>query len=193
VSAWVGQGDITVTASFRKRSGNVASTVSGVGSLSKTFEAKETEFDVRWMLSQYSSTHFVPFVSAGLVLNSASGTGNEIDFQDIYSQKDTILMVGAGAIIPLDEKIGFRIEGAMGSDRQKSSGTYVPATGVTLSFASYSYSASATYSRIAASMYYKISGGWNAQMGLRRGNYAAGIGPAFNDTAISVMAGYAYR
>jgi hypothetical protein len=193
VSAWVGFGDITVMASFRKRTGKVASLVSGVGTLSKSFRTSETEFDVRWLIPQFSSSHFAPYAVAGIVMGSTSGTENEIDFQDTYSQKDTLLMMGAGAIFPVDEKFGFRAEGRMGRDKQKSSGTYVASPGVTLSFNSYSYSATATYNRLSASMYYKIGAGWNAQMGFRRGSYSAGIGPAYSDSAIFMSAGYAYR
>ncbi len=193
VSVWAGFGDITVMASFRKRTGNVASLVPGVGPLSKSFRTSDTEFDVRWLIPQFSSSHFAPYAIAGLGLGSTSGTANEIDFLDTYSQKDTLLMMGAGAIFPLDEKIGFRAEGRMGWDKQKSSGTYVASPGVTLSFNSYSYSATATYNRLSASMYYKIGAGWNAQLGFRRGSYSAGIGPAYSDSAFFLSAAYAYR
>lgn len=192
LSAWLGYGDITVTASFRKRTGSMAAPAAGA-ILSKSFRTTETEFEARWLLSQLSADHFVPYAVAGIGLGSTSGTGNEVDFQDIYSQKDTILMLGAGAIVPIDEKIGFRVEGRLGADKQKSSGSYVANPGVTLSFASYSYTATANYSRLNASMYFKIDGGWNAQLGYRRGHYAAGIGPAFGDTAIYASVGYVYR
>jgi hypothetical protein len=193
VSVWFGQDDITVTASFRKRSGTVASVVPTVGSLSKTFKTNEFAFDVRWLMQEYSSGYFVPFVLAGLAFNSTSGTANEISFQDVYSQKDLILMAGVGAIIPVDEKVGFRIEGRLGADKQKCSGNYVAAPGVPLSFSSYSYSATAMYSRITAEMYYNISEEWNTQVGVRRGSYSAGIGPAYNNTALYASVGYAFR
>lgn len=193
VSVWFGQDDITVTASFRKRSGTVATVVQSVGTLSKTFQTSEFEFDVRWLMQEYSSGYFVPFVSAGLAFNSSSGTENVITFQDVYAQKDIILMAGVGAIMPVDEKVGFRIEGRLGADKQKCSGNYVAAPGVPLSFTSYSHSSIAMYSRITAEMYYNISEEWNAQVGVRRGGYSAGTGPAYNDTALYASVGYAFR
>lgn len=193
ISAWVGFDDITVMASFRKRTGNLTSTVAGVGTLSKSLQTSETEFDVRWLFSQFSSVHFAPYAVAGLGFVSTSGTGNEIDFQDVYSQKDTLLMLGAGVILPVNENIGFRAEGRMGLDKQKCTGNYVASPGVTLSFTSYSYSATATYFRLSAEMYYKIDSNWNARLGFRRGSYSAGVGSASSDSALYTAVGYSFR
>ncbi|MBI5889983.1 MAG: SEL1-like repeat protein [Nitrosomonadales bacterium] len=193
VGAWVGNGDITVMASYGRRSGNLSSSIPGVGSVSKSFRTNEAEIDVRWLIRSLSSGYFSPYVLFGYALNSTNGTGNEIDFLDNYSQKDSMLMVGAGAIIPVNEKIGFRVDGRYGRDKQTSSGNYVANPGVTLSFTSYQYAATATYTRITAAMYYKFSREWNAQLSARRGNYSAGIGPAFSDTGFCAMVGYAYR
>ena len=193
VSAWVGYDDISVMTSFRRRSGNVAAIVSGVGSIKKSFSTKEFEIDVRWLIRQLSTSRFAPYVVAGYALDSTSGTGNEVSFDDVYSQKDRQLMLGAGAIIPIDENIGFRVDGRMGSDSQTSYGKYIAGPGVTLSFNAYRYTATASFSRLTAAMYYKITGGWNAQLGVRRGSYAAGVGPAFSDTGVYATFGYAYR
>jgi hypothetical protein len=193
ISAWVGYDDISVMASFGSRSGNVASIVQGVGALNKAFHTKESEIDVRWLIHQLSTSHFSPFVLVGYALDSTSGTENEISFEDVYSQKDSMLMLGAGAIIPVDEKIGFRVDGRMGSDRQTSYGKYIAGPGVTLNFNAYRYTATAPFSRLTATMYYKISGGWNAQLGARHGSYSAGVGPAFSDTGIFASIGYTYR
>ena len=193
LSFWVGYDDISVMATFAKRSGSVAATVPSVGALSKSFSARETAIDVRWLIHQFSSPYFMPYVLAGFALNTASGTEDEVTFQDVFSQKDSMLMAGAGAIIPIDEKMGFRVDGRMGSDSQTSYGKYLAGPGVTLSFPAYKYTANATFSRINATMYYKISGGWNAQAGFKYGSYSAGVGPAFSDTTLYATVGYTYR
>jgi hypothetical protein len=193
VSAWIGQGDISVLTSFARRSGDVDATVQGVGALSKSFTANVFELDVRWLIRQFSAANFMPYVVGGIALNSTSGTANEVDFSDDYSQKDTMLMLGAGAIIPLDKQYGFRVEGRAGTDKQKASGDYTSISGAPLSFTSYSYSATASFTRLSAAMYYKMSGGWNAEVSVRRGDYAAGIGPSFSDTTVRAAVGYSFR
>jgi hypothetical protein len=193
VSVWAGFGDTTVMASYGKRKGKASSNVQGVGLLEKSFSTKETEIDARWLIRGLSSSHFMPYALAGFAQNSTSGTENEISFQDVYTQKDLMLMLGAGAIIPADQNIGFRVDGRFGADRQTASGSYVPGPGVTLTFNSYKYSATASFFRFTAGMYYKISGGWSAELGTRYGKYAAGIGPAFSDASFFVTAGYTFR
>lgn len=193
VTAWVAEGDYAILATYARRTGNLSATVAGIGTLNKSFNTNAFGLDVRWMLRQYSAEYFMPYAIAGVALDSTSGTADEVDFLDNYSRKDLLLMLGAGTIIPVDDKFGFRVEARVGADRQSSSGNYVPDSGVTLAFDSYSYSATALYSRIEAAMYFRIPGGWNAQLGITRGSYAAGVVPAFSGTAIKASVGYSYQ
>lgn len=193
VSFWAAGGDYAVLVSYARRSGSMTAAVSGVGTLSKSYKTNSFGLDVRWLFRQYSSEHFMPYALAGVALDSSSGTADEIDFLDNYSRKDLLLVVGGGGIIPLDDNFGFRVEARAGADRQSSSGKYVPDAGVTLGFDSYSYTATALHTRIVASMYYRMPGGWNAQFGIARGSYAAGVVPAYSDMAINASVGYAYQ
>ena len=193
VAAWVGFDDITVMAAYGKRSGNISSNIQGVGLISKSFKITEFGIDARWLVRQLSSGHFAPYALGGIALNSTSATGNDINFLDVYTQKDRILMLGAGAIMPVDENIGFHLEARFGLDKQACTGNYVAIPGVTLSTNSYGISANATYSLFAASMYYNLAEGWNVQAGIGRGGYSAGIGPAVSNTNFSASIGYAFR
>ncbi len=188
VSAWIGYDAITVLASYRKGNGQVNASIAA-GTISKSFRTREIEIDVRWLLRQYSSDRWVPFALAGFALKSTSGTLDELQLQDIYSQDDRILLLGAGAIIPVSENIGFQVDGRIGANNQKLSGNYVPSPGVVLSFNSYSRTNTNVFYRAAATMHYKVAKGWNAHFGAKYENYSGGI----SDTCIYARFGYAYR
>lgn len=192
VSFWAGSGDLTILASYRRGSGTVTSTISGVGTPSRTFTASETEIDVRWLMSDYKSGNVMPYVLAGFILNSTSGTADQLQYQDKYSRKDNVFLVGAGAIIPATEKLGFMVDVKAGADRQKRSGNYTPAAGVTLAFNTYSNSATAGYLHLAGTMYYKVVAGLDVQLGLSHTNYFGGMGSASN-TGINLKGEYSFR
>ena len=187
INAWVGFNDITVLASYRRGNGQVNASIAG-GTISKSFSTSDIEVDVRWWLRQYSSSRWVPFALAGYVQKSSNGTQDELEFQDIYTQKDRILLLGAGAIIPIGEKIGFQIDGKIGVNSQKRSGNYVASPGVTLSFNSYNYSSTNSFLHASATMHYKVTKEWNAYFGAKYENYFGGI----TNTVIYARCGYAY-
>jgi hypothetical protein len=112
ISAWAAYDDWSVTASYKSGHGSVNANIQGAGTISKSFHAKEFDVDVRWLLRPLSSTHLMPYVLLGYSQKSNNGNTNELEFQDAYTQKDSILSVGAGAIIPLNETIGFQVEPA---------------------------------------------------------------------------------
>lgn len=188
INAWIGFNDITVLASYRRGNGQVNASVAA-GTISKSFHTSDIEIDVRWWLRQYSSRRWVPFALAGYAQKSSNGTQNELEFQDIYSQKDRILLLGAGAIIPISEKIGFQIDGKVGVNNQKRSGNYVASPGVFLSFNSYSYTSTNSFLHASATMHYKVAKGWNTYFGAKYENYSGGT----TNTVIYARFGYAYR
>ncbi len=188
IKAWAGFNDITVLASYRSGNGQVNASIAA-GTISKSFHTSDIEIDVRWWLRQYSSRRWIPFALAGYAQKSSNGTQNELEFQDIYSQKDRILLLGAGAIIPISEKIGFQIDGKIGANNQKHSGNYVASPGVVLSFNSYSYTSTNSFLHAAATVHYKVTKEWNAYFGAKYENYSEGT----RNTAIYARFGYAYR
>jgi hypothetical protein len=176
-------------ASYRSGSGQINANIAGAGSISKSFRTSEIAIDVRWLMRQYSSSRWMPYALLGLTLRSNTGTQDELEFQDTYSQKDRILLLGAGAIIPLSEKFGFHIDGKIGANNQQSSGNYVASPGVTLSFNSYSYTTTTSFFSVAGSIHYNVTEDWNAQFGAKYDNYSGGT----SDTGIYAKFGYAYR
>ena len=193
VGAWIGYGDIAVMLSYGRRSKTLSATVQGVGTLSKTFKTSETEIVVRWLARQLAGEYFMPYVLAGYARNSTTGTEDEIQFQDVYSQRDSMLMLGAGTIVPVNDAVGFRIDGRLGSDKQVNSGRFVASPGVTLSFDTYQYTATARFSRITAAMYFRMAPGWDGELAFKRGSYAAGVGPSYSDSALYATVEYVYR
>ena len=193
VSAWMGYGDISVMASYRSGSGTVNAITPNTSSISKSFHNKDIEIDVRWLIRALSSNRAMPYVLAAYAQSSKSGTADELEFQDIYSQKDNLLLVGAGAIFPINEKAGIRVEAKLGPDSQKHSGSYVAGPGVTLSFNSYSYTTTSVFSGLAATMYYNVMEGLNAQLGARYEKYSGGTGYAYSVAGIYAKLGYSFK
>jgi hypothetical protein len=193
VSAWVGKGDLSLMASYLSGRGTINSSVQSAGIIGKSFQAKELSIDARWLLRALSSNHLIPYVLIGYSQKSNDGSANELEFQDAYSQKDKILVIGAGAIIPLNETVGFQIDARVGSDKQKRSDIYTAKPGVILSFYSHDSSNSADFSRLSASMYYNIYAGLSAQLGAKHESYPDGAGSSVQSTGIYATLGYSYK
>jgi TPR repeat protein len=191
-SVLVGYDDLSVITSYKSGHGSVNANVQGAGTISKSFQAKELVVDVRWLLRNLSSSNLMPYVQLGYARKSNDGTANELEFQDAYSQNDSVLFMGAGAILPVNENIGFQVDARIGSDKQKHYDSYTANPGVILSLNSYNYSSSAAFTSVAASVYYYMYGGWNAQLVAKLERYPDGAGAAVRTTGIGATLGYAY-
>jgi hypothetical protein len=192
-SAWVGYDDLSIIASYKSGRSTVDVDVPGAGTIGKSFQTKELAVDVRWLLRNLSSSHLMPYVLLGYSQSSNDGSANELEFQDAYSQKDRVLALGAGAIIPLNETLGIQVDVRVGSDKQKRSDSYTASPGVTLSFYSRDSSSTADFSRLSASMYYNIYEGWCAQLGAKHESYPDGAGSSVQTTGIYATLGYSYK
>jgi hypothetical protein len=100
--------------------------------------------------------------------------------------------MGAGAFLPVNEKLGFQVDARIGSDNQKKTDSYTASPGVILNFYSYNYSNTGAFSRVAASVYYNVYGGLNAQLGAKLESYPDGAGTTVQTTGIFATLGYAY-
>jgi hypothetical protein len=182
ISAWRCFDDTSVIASFRRGSGNI-NTATNAGSVNKSFQTKDIEIEGRWIIRKLSSSSVLPYVLAGYAQKSKNGVADELQFRDIYTQTDRVLLVGGGAIFLLNNEAGIRLEARAGADSQKLTGNNLAG--------SYNNTNTSAYSSLGATLFYDLIFGWNAQFGARYEKYSGGA--ASTNTSFSAKLGYAYK
>jgi|GEM_PF-1227505 len=195
ISGFVGSGDFTVLASYRSGTGTVnasgANTSGGIAVTANANDAytqSEYELDLRWLMTNYQTTYFTPYALVGYVgqtrsetitatvtatNRSSSVSATNTSTSSVDSSSSTPL-IGVGGIIPINQKIGFRIDAKFGFVTATSGGV------------STSYNAS----RLTATMYYNFADAWNAQLGARTESYSNGDQ---STTGGYAMLGYTFK
>ena len=152
LSAFAGYGDVTVMASYRSGSASLTESNGALLSVKMT----NNEIDARWLLHDLKTSFFVPYVLAGY----ENGTEDEGSAGTITISEP---LVGVGAIIPINEAVGFRVDG-----RYAATSASMP-DGSTLTYGT---------QQLTATMYYNIAKSASLQVGVRNeaGNGISGTG-----------------
>ncbi|MDP2805805.1 MAG: hypothetical protein Q8O24_07660 [Gallionellaceae bacterium] len=160
LSGFVGKGNLTFLVSFRQGSGNMSVPYGGT-TYSWTKDMSEVEVDARYLLTQFSSTYFVPYTLAGYT----SGTETwsyAYDYSPGVKQKNTYSitgpLVGLGGIVPISDKMGLRVDVKQAWLSNSVSSNIAAFDGKTLT---------ATTTRLTLTGYYNIDTNLNVQLGLR--------------------------
>jgi hypothetical protein len=177
ISGFVGFGDITLMASYR--SGTGTASVNGIithtpVTINDSFTRSEYELDLRWLMANYQTTYFTPYVLIGYGGSTMNQTLTVVGYPQINLSQDntaTAPLIGVGAIIPVSEKIGFRIDEKFGFVTDSSAGN-------------------STENRLTGTMYYNFADAWNAQLGARYESYSDG---SASTTGGYAMLGYTFR
>jgi hypothetical protein len=180
ISGFVGSGDFTVMASYRSGTGtaNVTAPINGVTyTMNDSFTRSEYELDLRWLMTNYQTTYFTPYALIGYAGSTMSQTITIASLpQFTYSADNstTAPLIGVGGIIPMSEKIGFRIDEKFGFVTDTSAGV----------------SNNYNQNRLTTTMYYNFADSWNGQLGYRFESYTDGSPSIVGGYA---MLGYTFR
>ena len=159
LSAFAGYGDVTVMASYRSGTANLTENNGANLSVKLTND----EIDVRWLLHDLKTSFFVPYVLAGY----ENGTEDEGSAGTITITEP---LVGVGVIIPVNEAVGFRVDG-----RYAATSASMP-DGSTLTYGT---------QQETATMYYNIAKNASLQVGVRNQS-----GNGISETGVYAMLGF---
>lgn len=174
VSAWVGYGDISVLFAHRKGSATLDSVLTAGGitaNLHGNSDIQKTSIDVRWLMRSLSTSFLTPYVTLGYsrLETDTSTRTTAAGYRPFVANHSSTFdgpVYGIGAIVPVSEKIGFRIdakyltadgtfedntysEGSVPSDYKSQEGT----------------NTDAKQSILTATMYYNLTDHVNLQVG----------------------------
>lgn len=190
VSGFVGYGDISVLASYKKA--KFSFSPMQIASLNATYSgsANVTAFEIsaRWLIRKLAAEHLTPYVLIGygkgttdtaatLQDNATNTTLATITSNGTSQFKE----IGIGAILPVNSTVGFRVDTRYGTS---SATDNIRPTAVTAKGNSYT-----------ATMYYNIAKGWNAQLGakLSSSGQASDGTPGSKFTGYYTTLGYSFR
>ncbi|MDX8399672.1 MAG: hypothetical protein R8K20_05430 [Gallionellaceae bacterium] len=188
INLFVGRGNFTVNYAYR--SSESTTQYSGVFSENVTRKAQEHEITARWLIRDLA-TSFTPYLYGGyLSINEdtssrmASGANYSYNGKAVSPGRGKIdgLMLGIGAIIPVNEKMGFRVDGGISS----LTGTYTRDD-------SYVGNGKSTTSRFTGTMYYNLPANWNVQGGARVETLKLGDMGQRVRRGVFGMIGYSFR
>ena len=186
MSGWIGLDNVSVLVSYKNGDGSSDVTFPDLGPAHGANHRKEFEIDARWLMRNFSTSFLTPYVLVGYVdgrmttVYSFEKVAGTID----YERKYTAPLVGIGAIIPVNEKIGFRVDGKYLWSKNDTS---TSSAGLDTLYSSYSVK------RMRASLtgYYNIAAGFNVQAGYRfEKNVSDGDS---TDKAVYAMLGYSFK
>jgi hypothetical protein len=179
ISGFVGSGDFTVMASYRSGTGTASfnGVVNNVAvTVNDSFNRSEYELDLRWLMTKFQTNYFTPYALIGYGGSTMNQTITLVGYTNTFTADNTATapLIGVGGIIPISEKIGFRIDDKFGLISDTSGG-------VTNNF---------NENRLTATMYYNFAEAWNAQLGARYESYSDG---SPSTTGGYAMLGYTFR
>ena len=160
LSGFVGKGNLTFLVSYRQGTGNM-SVPYGNTNVSWTKDMSEVEVDARYLITQFSSTYFVPYALAGYY-----STNETWNFTNTYvngvleknSYTITAPLVGLGGIVPISDKMGLRADIKQGWFSGSTTSNIPAFNGSSISY---------TGTRLTLTGYYNIDSNINVQLGLR--------------------------
>lgn len=198
INFFAGYGDVTLNYVYRSGNENLnlfhnSSALEPLsGSHTVALSQKENEIDVRWRLSSLDTDWFSPYVYAGYIDVKSDNTDTLQGFGQVWTATGTPTrtstnewkgyMAGAGAIIPVSENYGFRIDaGLIGT-----SATYILSNGTPVI-------GSGIGGRATGTIYYNIAQGWNAQAGWRLQYLNGGNAGSTSPSGVFAMLGYSFK
>jgi len=156
-SLWLGYGDFSLLASYKNGSGST--NVPAANTNWKTNNT-ETEVNLRWLIKPLQMKYFVPYVLAGYIRAVDKDTLSNVYINGVQEVNTTTGKgpgLGAGGIIPITEKYGFR------ADYRQYAGTSSTSSPV----AAFNTSSNIQFVRITGTAYYNVTENVNVQLGLR--------------------------
>jgi hypothetical protein len=170
-SGYFGKGDTTYLFSYRPAEGKMTVPPGGGMINEDRVELKTDiyEFNVRYM-DRANSTWFVPYYLAGVAILDNQWTVPTVVINGVTEQQTTkgVLMVaGAGAIVPVSSKYGYRFEARLGVGpvRQRSN-----------VFSQWNKNETGGFVRPTATYYYNLSKDVNFQLGAQYDSLLRGAG-----------------
>jgi hypothetical protein len=157
VSAWAGYGDFSLLAAYKQGSGSTNVPAANTGW--KT-DNKELEINLRYLIMPLSTKYFVPYVLAGYLRAVDTDTLTNVFINGVQEVNTTTSKgpgIGAGGIIPITEKYGFR------ADYRQYKGTSSTVSPVQ----AFNGSVDVQFIRITGTAYYNITDNVNIQLGAR--------------------------
>jgi hypothetical protein len=186
-----GYGDFTLNYAFRKGSWNIDLAYTN-GALSHIDQdQKEHEITLRWLMRGLSLPHFTPYLLAGYTQIDLSETETLLNnYHWVYNNSKVSTrtttyqapLVGIGAIVPVNEYFGFRVDGRVlwsSATKEYDNGTKYTGSGVGGSVVG------TAYVNIWEGLNFQVGGKYLALNGGDAGNYWKGGGFA--------MLGYSYK
>lgn len=190
LNLFVGYDNFTFTYHYK-----TGSTTSKFGSATGAWTSKQNdtynEATARWLIKGVAES-FTPYVGLGYGAFSETATSsldsgnNMVTGRPTYTVKtnSTYTFLGLGTIIPMNEKLGFRVDAGIVRMSAKWAGETAGAAGT----------GSGSGGRYTGTAYYNFAGGWNAQLGARIEKVSLGaVMGSRSRTGAYAMLGYTFR
>jgi hypothetical protein len=167
-SGYYGKGNLSVLFSYHPDTGTISVPTGSTTTIVNT-KTDIYEINLRYLDKAHSSW-FVPYYLAG-ILYARNDWVIPTVVQNGVTEDNTahahMTEIGAGAIIPVSDKYGFRVDARIGVGPIKTTSNL---------FAQFNSSSTGHYSRPTATMYYNITDSTNVQLGVQRDSIMNGTG-----------------
>ena len=187
-----GYGDFTLNYAYRKGSFGIDSTYNNGVRTHEEQDQTEQEVTIRWLMRGLSSTHFTPYLVAGYtqIKLDSTETIQTTGWQWTYNSKTVknytttfkAPLAGIGAIVPVNEYFGFRVDGRV---------LFTSAEGKYDS--GYTYTGSGVGGGLIATAYVNIWEGLNFQAGGKYTYLNGGDAGSYSRFGSFAMLGYSYK
>lgn len=197
IGAWVGYGDISVLFSHRRGSVDLGGTLSTGVNFDAEADVKQTTIDVRWLVRSLSTSFMTPYVTVGYrrLETDTAGRATGAGFFPFVVTRSTTFdgpVYGIGAILPVNEKIGFRVDGKYFTADGKYETTSYSEGRVPSDFkGEWGTVADGKQSIITGTMYYNLTDNTNLQVGGMRLRQHSGDNRR-TDTGYFALLGYRF-